>query len=128
MAMPRYPDERFVTLQEPIQRFHFAQGLGRERPAHVLMNEGSEPLPQSPSLICYLVKFARHRPRLQLIQCVCRHKFGLSQPPQEAISAIEPVDRRIDWCRDGVQEIEAGRAGDENCTRTVFHDWPLSQV
>ena len=101
--------------------------LGRERPAHMLANEASEPLAQSTSLIRNLVQFTRHRSRLQLVQCIRWDKLGLSQPPQEAIAAVEPVNGCIDRRRDGVQEIEAERVGDENCRRSVLHDWPPSK-
>src|SRR4029077_6544406 len=95
------PAERFVTLQEPIQRTQLVQRLGRERPAHMLANEASEPLAQSSSLIGNLVQFTGHRSRLQLVLCVRWHKLGLSQPPQEAIARVEPVhgciERRRGW-------------------------------
>src|SRR5215470_9468668 len=70
MAILRYPAERLVTLQEPVQRPEFVQRLRRERPAHMLMNEASEPLAQISSLIRNFVQFTWHRSRLQLIQCV----------------------------------------------------------
>jgi pimeloyl-ACP methyl ester carboxylesterase len=42
------------------------------------VNESSEPLAQSPSLIRNLVEFTRHRPRLEFVQRLRRHKIGLS--------------------------------------------------
>src|SRR5215469_8341698 len=93
----------------------------------MLVNEASEPLAQSTSLVRNLVQFTRHRSRLQLIECICWNKLGLSQPLQEAIAAVEPVNWFIDRCRDGIQEIEAERVGDENCRRSVLHDWPPSK-
>src|SRR5580693_10542401 len=106
-AVARYLAECFVTLQQPVQRPQFDECLGRKRPAHMLANETSEPLAQSTSLVRHLVQFTRHRSRPQLIQRIRWNKLGLSQPPQEAIAVVEPVNRRIDRCRDGVQEIEA---------------------
>src|SRR5262245_49636934 len=91
----------------------------------MLMNEASEPLAQISSLISDLVQLAWHRSRLQLIQCVGRHKLGLSQPLQETIATVEPVHRCIDRRRDGVQEIKAERVGDEHCRRSVLHGWPF---
>src|SRR5258708_34829091 len=93
----------------------------------MLANETSEPLAQSTRLVRHLVQFTRHRSRPQLIQRIRWNKLGLSQPPQEAIAVVEPVNRRIDRCRAGVQEIEAERVGDENCRRSVLHDWAPSQ-
>jgi hypothetical protein len=93
----------------------------------MLVDKSSEPLAQSTSLISNLVQFTRLCAHLQLIQCVRRHKFGLSQPSQEAITAVEPVNSRIDRRRDGVQEIETERVGDKNCRRSVFHDWPTGE-
>ncbi len=119
--------ERFVTLQEPIQRTQFAKRFGRKRPAHMVVNEASEPLAQSTSLVRHLVQFTRHRSRPQLIQRIRWNKLGLSQPLQEAAAVVEPVNRCIDRCRDGVQEIEAERVGDKNCRRSVLHDWPPSK-
>ena len=119
--------ERFVTLQEPVQRAQFAKRFGRKRPPHMLANETSEPFAQSTSLVRHLVQFARHRSRPQLIQRVRWNKLGLRQPLQETVAVVEPVNRRIDRCRDGVQEIEAERVGDENCRRSVLHDWPPSK-
>lgn len=81
MAMPRYLTERFVTLQEPVQRTQFAERLGRERPAHMLANEVSEPLAQLSSLIGNFVQFTWHRSRLERIKCIRWNKLGLSQPP-----------------------------------------------
>src|SRR6478672_233883 len=126
MAMPRYLAECFVTLQEPVQRNQFLKSLGCEGPAHMLVNEASEPLAQGTSVICNLVQLTWHRSRPQLIQCIHPHKLRLSQPLHEAIAAVEPVDWFIDRCRDGVQEIEAKRVGDKNCRWSVLHDWPLS--
>src|SRR5260370_37541687 len=92
----------------------------------MLANETSEPLAQSTRLVRHLVQFTRHRSRPQLIQRICWNKLGLSQPPQEAIAGVEPVNRRIDRCRNRGQGIEAERGGDENCRRSVLHDWPPS--
>src|SRR5262245_36730662 len=107
MAMPRYLTERFVALQEPVQRAQFVERLGRERPAHMPANEASEPFAQISSLTSNFVQFTWHRSRLQRIKCIRWNKLGLSQPPQEPIAAVEPVDRRFDRRRDGVQKIEA---------------------
>src|SRR5215469_13534974 len=90
----------------------------------MLVDESSEPLAQGTRLIGNLVHLTGHCARPQGIQCVGRHKFGLSEPPQESITAVEPVDRSIDRRRDGVQEIKTERVGDKNCRRSVFHDWP----
>jgi hypothetical protein len=89
----------------------------------MLVDKSSEPLAQSTSLIGNLVQLTRHCARFQLIQCVRRHKFGLSQPPQKPITAVEPVNRTIDRRRDGVQEIQAERVGYKKCGRSVFHDY-----
>src|SRR5215813_8618908 len=124
MAISRYPAERLVTRQEPVQRLEFVQRLRRERPAHMLMNEGSEPLAQISSLIRDFVQFTWHRSCLQLSQCTGWHKLGLSHPLQETIAAVEPVHRRVDRRRDGVQEIKAERVGNEHCRRSVLHGWP----
>ena len=101
---------------------------GRERPTRMLSNEASEPLAQRASLICNFVQFTRHRSRLQHVQCIPWNKLRLSQPLQEAIAAVEPVNRCIDRCRDGIQEIEAERVGNENGRRSALHDWPPKQA
>src|SRR5580693_10506546 len=93
----------------------------------MLANEASEPLAQGTSLVGNLVQFTRHRSRPQLTQCIRWNKLGLSQPLQEAITAVEPVNGCIGRCRDRVQEIEAERVGNENCRRSVLHDWPSSK-
>jgi len=90
----------------------------------MLVDEASEPLAQGTSLIRYLVQLTWHRSRLQLIQCINRHKLRLSQPLQQAIAAVEPINWFIDRCRDGIQEIESERTGDKNCRWSVLHDWP----
>jgi len=126
VAMPRYLAERFITFQEPIQRTQRLERPGRERPAHMFANEASEPLAQSTSLIRNLVQFTWHRARLQLVECMRRNNLGLSQPLQQAIAAVEPVDRRVDRCRDGVQKVQTERVGDKNCRWSVLHDWPRS--
>src|SRR5215469_4413941 len=113
--MTRYLAECLVTLEELVQRSQFLERLGRQRPAHMLVDKSSEPLAQSTSLIGNLVQLTRHCTCLQLIQCVRRHKFSLSQPPQKPVTAVEPVDRSIDRCSDGVQKIETERVGDKNC-------------
>src|SRR5882724_2727976 len=94
----------------------------------MLANEGSEPLAQSTSLNRNCVQFTGHRSRLHLIQCIRWNKLGLSQPLQEAVAVVEPVNRCIDRCRDGVQEIEAERVGNKNCRRSVLHDWAPSKL
>ena len=96
---------------------------GSGRPIR-LANKSSEPLAQGARLLRNLVQLTRHRSRLQLIEDVRRNKLGLSQPPQEPIAAVEPIDGSIDRRRDGVQKIKAERVGDKNCRRSVFHDWP----
>src|SRR5258708_4518246 len=94
----------------------------------MLSNEASEPLAQRTSLICNFVQFTRHRSRLQHIQCIRWNKLRLSQPLQQANAAVEPVNRCIDRCRDGIQEIEAERVGNENCRRSALHDRPPKQA
>src|SRR5258705_250914 len=115
-----------VTFQEAVQEPQFAKRLGRQRPAQMLANEASEPLAQLTGLIGNLVQFTRHRARLQLIQNIRWDKLGLSQPRHEAIAAVQPVDRCIDRCRDGVQEIKAERVGNKNGRQSVLHDRPPS--
>ena len=51
-----------------------------------------------------------------------RNKVGLSQPRDETVAAVEPVNRRIDRRRDGIQEIEARRVGNEICRRSRRHN------
>ena len=80
IAMPRYLAERFVALQESVERPQFLECPWCQRSAHVLANKASEPLPQGTSLTGNLVQFTRHRSRLQLIQCIRWNKLGLSQP------------------------------------------------
>src|SRR5258705_5696444 len=125
--MSRYLAERFVTFQELIQGTQLVERPGRQRPARMLSNEASEPLAQRTSLICNFVQFTRHRSRLQHIQCIRWNKLRLSQPLQQANAAVEPVNRCIDRCRDGIQEIEAELVGNENCRRTAFHVRPPMQ-
>jgi hypothetical protein len=124
LAVPRYLSERFVALQELIQRPEFRKRFGRERPAHVLVHKAPEPFAQFASLFGNLVQFTWHRSRLQCIKFVCWNKLGLSQPPQETITVVEPVDRRVDRRRDGIEKIEAERVGDENSGQSLLHDWP----
>lgn len=107
LATTRYPAECIVTFEELVQGFQFLQRLGRERSAHIAANEASEPFAQGAGLICNFVQFARHRSRLQRLQCIRWNKLGLLQPLQETIAAVEPVNRCVDWRRDGVEEIEA---------------------
>ena len=64
-----------------------------------------------------LVQFRRRRSRAQRIQRIRWNELGLSQPVEEALAVIKPVDRRIDGRRDRVQEIEAERIGNEICGR-----------
>src|SRR2546430_17467325 len=85
----------------------------------MLANEASEPPAQGTSLVRNPVQFPWHRSCLQLIQCICWNKLGLSEPPQEAITTVQPFNGRIDRCRDGVQEIEADRVGDANRRRAM---------
>src|SRR5215813_11395416 len=92
----------------------------------MLMNEASEPLAQLPRLIRDLVQLTRHRSPLELVQCVRRHKPGLSHPLQETIATVEPVHRRIDRRCDRVEEIKAERVGDEHCGRSGLHGWAFS--
>ena len=124
MAMPRYSAEHLVAFQKPVQRIELAKRPWRKRTAHVLLDKASEPLAQVTSLVGHLVQFARHRALLQSVQCICWNKLGLSQPLQEAIAAVEPVNWSIDRRRDGIQEIEAERVGDEYRRRSALHDWP----
>jgi hypothetical protein len=125
VAMPHYLAERFVALQDPVQRTEFPERLRRERPAHMFAHEAPEPFAQGADLVCNFVQITRHRSRLQRVEYIDWNKLGLRQPLQEAIAAIEPVNRRIDRRRDGVQEIEAERVGDKDCWLSVLHDWSL---
>jgi hypothetical protein len=90
----------------------------------VLADKAPEPLAQGSRLIGNLVQFTWHRSRLQLIEYVRWNKLGLSQPLQQAIAAVNPINGCIDRRRDGVQEIEAERVGNEYCRSSVLHDWP----
>src|SRR5258705_762650 len=126
--MSRYLAERFVTLQEPIQGTQLVERPGRQRPARMLSNEASEPLAQRTSLICNFVQFTRHRSRFQPIKCCRWNKLRRGQPLQQANAAVEQVNRCIDRCRDGIQEIEAERVGNENCRRSALHDRPPKQA
>jgi Zinc-binding dehydrogenase len=129
--------ERFVTLQEPIQRTQFAKRFGRKRPAHMFANESSEPLAQSTSLVRHLVQFTRHRSRPQLIQRIRWSKpgvyltffgsfvfgtpgFPLSDVPLQQIAADAAAGRldvkpaRIfgfDEIREAHRAMEANQAG-----------------
>src|ERR1700682_4930070 len=91
--MSRYLGDPFATLKERIQGTQLVERPGRARPARMLSNEASEPLAQRASLICNFVQFTRHCSRLQHIQCIRWNKLGLSQPLQEAIAAVEPLNR-----------------------------------
>jgi phytoene/squalene synthetase len=53
-----------------------------------------------------LVELAWHCLLLQVIQCIRWHKLRLCQPLQQPVTAVEAVNRSIDRCRDGVEEIE----------------------
>jgi hypothetical protein len=46
----------------------------------------------------------------------------LRQPLKQPIAAVEPINWPIDRGREGVEEIEAERVGDENSRRSVQHD------
>src|SRR5258705_6876994 len=126
--MSRYLAERFVTLQEPIQGTQLVERPGRQRPARMLSNEASEPLAQRTSLICNFVQSPRPRCDFQHTQCTRGNNLRLSQPFQQANAAVERVNRCIDRCRDGIQEIEAERVGNENCRRSALHDRPPKQA
>ena len=82
-------------------------------------NEGPEPFAQAASLGGDLVQFRRRRSGAQRIQRIRWNELGLSQPVEEALAIIQPIDRRIEGRRDRVQEIEAEGIGNEIC------GWPL---
>ena len=85
-------------------------------------NEGPEPFAQAASLIGDLVQLRRRRSRTQRIQRIRWNELGLSQPVEEALAIIKPIDRRIEGRRDRVQEIEAERVGNEICGRPLRSD------
>ena len=76
----------------------------------MLADEAPEPLTQGASLSSDVVEFPGRRSRLELIQRVRRNKLSLSQPLQEPIATVEPLNGRIDGCRERVHEIEASES------------------
>ena len=87
-------------------------------------DEPSEPIAKRASFFGDLVQFGRSCLLAQGVEHVRWNKLGLSEPRNKALPAVEPVDRRVDWRCDGIQEIEAERVGDENRRRSLLHDWP----
>jgi hypothetical protein len=95
-----YSAEHFVALEKRVQGPKFVDRLPRERPAHMLAHKAPEPLTQSASLVGDLIQFARRRPLGQRIQGARRNQVGLTQPRDEAVAAVERVNRRVDRRRD----------------------------
>ena len=75
-------------------------------------------------LVGDLIQFAGRRLLDQRVQRLRRNKVGLSQPSDEAVAAVEPVDWLIDRRRDRVEEVEAKRIGDEKRRRSRRHNSP----
>jgi hypothetical protein len=119
VATLRYTGERFITLKQRVQWSEFTHRLSCERPAHMLAHEASEPFAQGARLFGDLVQFAWRRLRGQRSQRARRNEVGLSEPRDEAVAAVEPINRRVDWRRHRVQEIEAEGVGDEDSGLSV---------
>ena len=117
-----YAAEHFITLKKRVQGPEFTHRLWRERSAHVLAHEAPEPLAQGARLVSDFVQVPWRRLLGQSLECVRRNKVGLSQPRDETVAAVEPVNRRIGRRCDRVQEIEARRVGNEICGRSRRHD------
>ena len=117
-----YPAECFIALQKPIQGGELADCPGRKRAAHVLAHKASEPLAQRARFAGDFVEFSQRGSLSRRIQRLLRNKVRFSEPHGEAFAAIEPVNGPIDRRGDGVEEIEAGRVGDEECRRSVRRD------
>ena len=111
-----------IALQKRVQRLEFAERLGGERPAHVVAHEDPEPLAESASLVGDFREVPGRRSRRHCVERARWNEVGLSQPCDETLAAVEPVDTRIDRRRDRVEEIEARRVGDEERRRFVRHD------
>jgi hypothetical protein len=94
----------------------------------MLAHEAPEPLAQEARLAGNLVQFAGRRLVDQCIERIRWNQPRLSEPPDETIAAVEPVNRRIDGSRDGIQEIEPERVGDEKRRRPVWHENPSNQA
>ncbi len=84
-------------------------------------NEVSEPFPQAPRLIRNLVKLARERTRPHVPEDIAWRQVGLLEPTQIAFAIIKPIDGRIDWSCDRIEEIQAGRPADKDRRRTAIH-------
>ena len=106
-ATLRHLAEPFVAREELVQGREFVDRLGRERPPHMLAHKTSEPLAQSARLCGDFVQFAWRGLRGQRSQHARRNEVGLGEPSDETIAAVEPINRRIDWRRDRIQEVEA---------------------
>ena len=122
IAIECYPAECFIALQKPIQGGELADCPGWKRAAHVLAYKASEPLAQRTRFAGDLVEFSKRGSLSRRIQRLLRDKVRFSEPYGEAFAAIEPVNGPIDRRGDGVEEIEAGQVGDEDCRRSVRRD------
>ena len=112
--MRRYATKHFVTLKKRVERLEVADRFRRERPPHVLAHEAPEPFAQGARLVGDLIQFAGRRLLDQRVQRLRRNKVGLSQPRDEAVAAVEPVNWLIDRRRDRVEEVEARKSAMKN--------------
>src|SRR6516225_729978 len=94
------PAEGFIARQQTIQRVEFGESFRGQRVPLVLAHKASEPLAQAPCLIGDLVELAGEGLYPNALQRIRRNELGLLEPVQRAVAVIDPVDRRVDWCRD----------------------------
>ena len=78
--------------------------------------------PEDARLLGDLVQFAACCSLGQPMQHMRWDKVGFSQPRDETVAAVKPINRPVERRRDGVQEIEAERVGNEICRRSGRHD------
>ncbi len=117
-----YAAEHFITLKKRVQAPEFTHRLWRERPAHMHADKVSEPFAQGARLTSDLIEFAGRRLCRQRFERGDRDQLRLSEPRNKALAILEPVDRCFDRRRNGVQEVEARRVGNEVCRRSREHD------
>ena len=117
-ATQSYAAEHFITLKKRVQGPEFTHRLWRERPAHVHADKASEPFAQGARLTSDLIEFAGRVCAVSAFERGGRDQLRLSEPRNKALAILEPVDRCFDRRRNGVQEVEARRVGNEVCRRS----------
>ncbi len=73
----------------------------------------AEPFAQVPGLGRHLVEFAGQGVGADAVQHGLGDQFRLAQPIQQPFAIGDPIDRNVDGRRDRIEEIQAGRVGDE---------------